>query len=174
MEDFEAYYNSTSTLSAANMSAACEVIETLGDKYHRKFIESINDIILRPYQDQYSTPENGVLENTERRYGFIKRKMEEFNSKFDQIVPRSWGIDCLILYEFCSITRINLTHILEATSHTVNVAVLMKALELSLKFEQKITELMKNKYESMIKDGRKKKIELQALPKFVGSISNSF
>ena len=33
---------------------------------------------------------------------------------------------------------------------------------------------MRKKYEITVKDGSRKKIELQALPKFMGSISNSF
>lgn len=50
----------------------------------------------------------------------------------------------------------------------------MKSLELSIKFEVKITELMKNKYSEMIKGDHLSSCDLQALPKFTGSISNSF
>ena len=54
--------------------------------------------------------------------------MEEFNEKFGRVVPEEWGMDCLLLYEFCSITRIHITNTLERTANTSNVAVLMKAL----------------------------------------------
>ena len=60
--------------------------------------------------------------------------MEDFNSKYQSIIPTEWGMDCLLLYEFCSITRIHLTETLGKTYNSVNVAVLMKSLELSLKF----------------------------------------
>ena len=50
----------------------------------------------------------------------------------------------------------------------------MKALEFSLKFEHKITDLMTKKYSELIKKEKKNKYDLQALPKFAGSISNSF
>jgi len=100
----------------------------LGESYWRKFGKAINDIILKQYEEQYGNPENAVLENTERRFGFIKRKMENFNEKFGKVLPIEWGMDCLLLYEFCSITRIHLTQILERTASTVSVAILMKAL----------------------------------------------
>lgn len=134
IEDFEAYENQTSNISPELISDATKVIEVLGENYWRKFGQSINGIILKQYEEQYGNPENAVLENTERRFGFIKRKMENFNDKFGKVIPMEWGMDCLLLYEFCSITRIHITNILERTSANTSVAILMKALELSIKF----------------------------------------
>lgn len=54
--------------------------------------------------------------------------METFYTKYGKIFPQKWGIDCLIYYEFCSITRLHLTTSLERTFDSVNVAVLMKSL----------------------------------------------
>ena len=92
--------------------------------------------------------------------------MEDFNRKYENIIRKDWGLDCLLLYEFCSITRLHLTETLGRTYDTVNVAVLMKSLELSLKFESKITELMTKKYGETVKREKKNKHDLQALPKF--------
>jgi hypothetical protein len=72
--------------------------------------------------------------------------MEEFNEKFGHIMPIEWGMDCLLLYEFCSITRLHITKTLERTAGIVNVAILMRSLEFSIKFENKITDLMLSKY----------------------------
>jgi vacuolar protein sorting-associated protein 53 len=174
IEDFEAYENASSPPLGDAISHAARVIEVLGENYWRKFGQSINEIILKQYQEQYGHPDNAILENTEKRFGFIKRKMEDFNEKFGKVVPTEWGMDCLLLYEFCSITRIHITNILERTAATINVAILMKSLEFSIKFETKITELMSRKYGEYIKREKKNKYDLQALPKFTGSISNSF
>jgi hypothetical protein len=51
------------------------VVEVLGENYWRKFGQAINDIILKQYQEQYGNAEAAILENTEKRFGFIKRKM---------------------------------------------------------------------------------------------------
>jgi hypothetical protein len=174
IEDFEAYENGSNPALGEAMSHAAKVIDVLGENYWRKFGQSINEIILKQYQEQYGNPENAILENTEKRFGFIKRKMEDFNDKFGKIIPIEWGMDCLLLYEFCSITRIHITNILERSSGSINVAILMKSLEFSIKFEAKITELMSKKYAELIKREKKSKYDLQALPRFTGSISNSF
>jgi hypothetical protein len=100
--------------------------------------------------------------------------MEDFNEKFGKTIPLEWGMDCLLLYEFCSITRIHITNTLERTGSNINVAILMKALEFSIKFETKITDLMNKKYAELIKREKKNKYDLQSLPRFAGSISNSF
>ncbi len=69
--------------------------------------------------------------------------MEDFNNTFEKVFPKEWGVHCYIYYEFCSITRLNLTEILEKTSYqNVNVAILMKSLECTLKFEEKVTNEM--------------------------------
>lgn len=75
IEDFEAYENQTTNISPEMIADAAKVIEVLGENYWRKFGQSINGIILKQYEEQYGNPENAVLENTERRFGFIKRKM---------------------------------------------------------------------------------------------------
>jgi vacuolar protein sorting-associated protein 53 len=174
IEDYEAYDAQPHSVDPHQISHAARVIEVLGENYWRKFGQAINSIILKQYEEQYGSPDNAVLENTERRFGFIKRKMEDFNERFGKVLPLEWGMDCLLLYEFCSITRIHLTQILERTASTVSVAILMKALELSIKFENKITDLMGKKYGELMRREKKNKYDLQALPKFAGSISNSF
>lgn len=75
IEDFEAYENQTSNVNPEQIASATKVIEVMGENYWRKFGQSINGIILKQYEEQYGTPENAVLENTERRFNFIKRKM---------------------------------------------------------------------------------------------------
>lgn len=62
------------------------------------------------------------------------------------IFPEYWGITCHLIYEFCSLTRLQVTETLEAKAHNADVAVLMKALQSTLKFEGKVQEDMKKQY----------------------------
>lgn len=100
--------------------------------------------------------------------------MQDF--KFGNVFPEYWGINCFILYEFCSITRLHLMGILEKGAP--NVAILMKSLDVTLKFEEKCHAETKEKYDKIISGEKvpseKKSYALQSLPKFKGSISNSF
>lgn len=41
-EDFESFENDSSLLTPENMAAAVNVIEILGNKYFRKFVQAIN------------------------------------------------------------------------------------------------------------------------------------
>ena len=38
--------------------------------------------------------------------------MKDFEAKWTGVFPDYWGINCYLVYEFCSITRIALTEIL--------------------------------------------------------------
>lgn len=64
IEDFEAYEKGNSTFRPEELMHACHVVEVLGEKYFRKFIEVFCRIILAPYQQLYGQPENATLENT--------------------------------------------------------------------------------------------------------------
>lgn len=55
IEDFEAFEKSTNSISKDDMSHAAKVIEVLGENYWRKFGQSINEIILKQYQEQYGS-----------------------------------------------------------------------------------------------------------------------
>ena len=101
--------------------------------------------------------------------------MEDFNNTFEKVFPKEWGVHCYIYYEFCSITRLNLTEILEKTSYqNVNVAILMKSLECTLKFEEKVTNEMEQRYKTIISSNDPSPFKITSLPKFIGSISLSF
>jgi hypothetical protein len=73
---------------------------------------------------------------------------------------------------------LHLTTILERGAGNANVAILMKSLELTLKFEDRCHNDMKKKYDRIITEYKyppeKKSFSIQSLPKFKGSISNSF
>lgn len=105
--------------------------------------------------------------------------MDEFEGKFGTVFPEYWGINCFLLYEFCSVTRLHLTTILERGGGSSNVAILMKSLDLTLKFEEKCAADVKKKYDRIIAEPQripadKKVFAITALPKFKGSISLSF
>ncbi len=63
-EDFETFERGTSILKTEDMLHACYVVEVLGDKAHRKFIETFCQMILNPYQEMFAQSENALLEYT--------------------------------------------------------------------------------------------------------------
>lgn len=203
-EDFITFTKGSSALKPQSLSEACDVVEVLGPSFKNDIVRKICGLILKPYSETFQTNENSSLENTERRYGWLLRSLKEFESQNGTIFPEYWGMICNIIYEFCGITRIQITNMLEkkAMSSDTDVAVLMKALQSTLKFEAKVQEDMKKQYsvylqeyqryceeekdnkdnkdrfmKLQVKNGEKKvKVEfvITMLPKFKGSISDSF
>lgn len=85
------------------------------------------------------------------------RSLKEFDSQNGTIFPEYWGMTYNIIYEFCGITRIQITNMLEkkAMSSDTDVAVLMKALQSTLKFEAKVQEDMKKQYSFYLQEYQK-------------------
>lgn len=110
---------------------------------------------------------------------------------------------CHIIYEFCSLTRLQITETLETKAQSADVAVLMKALQSTLMFETKVQNDMKKQYSVFLTEAQKffndkksdksnnsssfinlmvngieKQIKIEyvitSLPKYKGSISDSF
>lgn len=199
-EDFITFSKGTSALKPQSLSEACDVVEVLGQGFKNEIVKKVCGLLLKPYSETFQTNENASLENTERRYGWLLRSLKEFEGQYAGIFPEYWGMICNIIYEFCSITRIQITNMLEkkAVSSDSQVAVLMKALQSTLKFESKVQEDMKKQYGIYLQEYQKylneenknegyltlnnkgvdKKVRLEfiitMLPKFKGSISDSF
>lgn len=198
-EDFISFSKGTSSLKPQSLAEACEVVEVLGPSFKNEIVKKICNLALKPYSETFLTAENSSLENTERRYGWLLRTIKEFEAQFSVVFPEYWGMVCNIIYEFCGITRIQITNLLEKKSvaSDVQVAVLMKALQSTLKFEAKVQEDMKKQYSSYLQEyqkhcaedaksdvmtlsfkGVERKVRIEhvitMLPKFKGSISDSF
>ena len=176
-EDFLAFYKKNSNLNEDSMSEACLVVEALGINFKNEIVKFICQIVLEPYNKTFASDENSSLENTERRYGWLWRTWKEFDMIFNNVFPLYWGIQCSIFYEFCGDTRVQTTRTLEIKSNNTDVAVLMKALQTTLKFESKVSDDMKKKYkiyleenheEECKKDKINKELKISSLPKFKG------
>eukprot|EP00828_Plagiopyla_frontata_P010156 TRINITY_DN1532_c0_g1_i3.p1 TRINITY_DN1532_c0_g1~~TRINITY_DN1532_c0_g1_i3.p1 ORF type:complete len:676 (-),score=86.16 TRINITY_DN1532_c0_g1_i3:49-1836(-) len=176
-EDLKNYGKGRTQLTSEQLQDACMVVEAIGMEFKNQIVKRMCDILLRPYEDVFLQPENCQLEQTERRYSWLWRQLKEFDMNFSGIFPQYWGMHCYIIYEFCSITRLQLTQILESRNqHDVNV--LMKALQITIGFENKIAEDMKKKYAVYLEkaqgEEREQDFSIQSLPKFRGSISITF
>jgi len=200
-EDFIAWGQGAATFGKETMLDACVLIETLGLSFRNEIIKLLCEIILTPYSEEFSKSENATLDIVERRYAWLKRRLKEIETIYDDVYPHYWGVKCFIVHEFCGMTRIHITSILEQ-SPANDVIGLLKALESTLVFEKKINQLLTDEYKDYVEgvqkdnegkddldnvlegiDGKKKyrdvpegskEFVLGSLPKFKGSISDSF
>jgi hypothetical protein len=83
--------------------------------------------MVQPYIELFEQSGNSTLENTERRFGWLWRHLKEFENRFSQVLPENWGVSVFVIYEFCGVTRLQLTSILQNTKY--ELPVLMNALK---------------------------------------------
>ena len=65
---------------------------------------------------------------------------------YQTVIPGYWGIKCYIINEFIGITRIQITQVLEKYANNANVAILMKALISTKKFEKEYEGILHREY----------------------------
>jgi len=200
-EDFIAWGQGATTFGKETMQDACVLIETLGLAFRNEIINLMCEIILTPYNEEFSKYENSTLEIVERRYAWLKRRLKEIEAIYDDIFPHYWGVKCFIVHDFCGTTRVHITNILEQRP-TNDVVGLLKALESTLVFEKKINQTLTDEYKVYVEGVQKeneekddldnvlegrdgnhkyknvpessKEFVIASLPKFKGSISDSF
>ena len=200
IEDFTAFGQGTNTFPPETMEEASTLVEALGYNFRDQIIGIISKIVISPYKDEFSKPENNKLDVVERRYPWVTRKLKDVESRYQGVFPHYWGIKCFILNEFCGETRVHVTNILERQAMHSNVDDILKALQSTIKFEQKIFKDMKKEYGKYIEEAKRDEDDLEdmieaptpsiaskktdvtipkeyvitSLPRFKGSISDSF
>lgn len=133
--------------------------------------------VLTPYKDTYDQRDQKTIENIEKRYIWFNRALKDFKIKGDQIFPHYWGIHCFIFNEFCGITSIHVTEILQSSTHSEEEVInLIKALQSTIKFETSAYEELKGEYEQyvLLKSENDNPHRITGIPNIKGSISKCF
>jgi vacuolar protein sorting-associated protein 53 len=203
-EDYIAWGQGACSFTKQTMIEASQLVQTLGIHFQKDIISKMSDIVLKPYSGEFTKNENSTLESVEKRYTWITKRMKEIESHYEGIFPHYWGLKCFIYHEFCAMTRVHITDILEHKP-IHDVTILLRALQSTLKFEYKTNNALKKefggycdefgKFDKEIKDDdddgsddrsrsdtkstiyvpeQCKEFVIATIPKFKGSISDSF
>ena len=130
-----------------NLSEACLVVDALGIKARKKYVDKFCEYHLEPYEQIFSpTGEYSGLESIERRFAWFRRLLKMIDQRFIQgkVFPDSWCIDYCLTQMFLEKTHIAiLTKLSEGIATQDNneseqVQVLLKALQKSLLFEKEM------------------------------------
>ncbi|KAL4427569.1 hypothetical protein ABPG74_012960 [Tetrahymena malaccensis] len=194
-EDFEAFNNQSTTLTAQDMNEACTVVENLGLNFQKEVIDFVCKLCLNSYISAFSKPENQTLDQHERRFAWLTRNLMEFDKKWEGVFPEYWTISCKLIHEFCSLTFVSCVDALQKYSRNTEVKIFMLALSSTVSFEQKISKDMERKYKKYISEinslqdaqnqdsnsqqiaellKTKKDFVQTRLPNFKGAISKAF
>ncbi|KAI8601751.1 Vps53-like protein, partial [Dissophora ornata] len=141
MKDFENSFTQDGILvgNVGQLASACLVIDILGEDVRRNLVEWYCKLQLRAYRSVFKPNEEvSALDNTSRRYAWLKRLLKIHDEEHAHIFPPAWDVSRVLCMQFCQITRTDLTDILAKTASTVEVPLLLQVLQLTLEFETQL------------------------------------
>lgn len=80
------------------------------------------------------------MDKIDRRYSWIKRSLAEFEEKFCKIFPNHWDMSERLGFEFCIMTRKELTTIMHKRKVEIDNKLLIFAIQRTANFEQLLTK----------------------------------
>lgn len=141
VKDFEHGFTQEGILvgNIGQLASACLVIDILGDDVRQNLIEWYCKLQLRAYRSVFKPNEEvSALDNTSRRYAWLKRLLKIHDEEHAHIFPASWDVSRILCLQFCQITRVDLTDILARSVSTADVPLLLQVLQLTLEFESQL------------------------------------
>ncbi|GER51290.1 vacuolar protein sorting protein [Striga asiatica] len=138
------------------LSDACLVVDALEPSVREELVKNFCSRELTSYQQIFEGAELAKLDKTERRYGWIKRRLRT-NEEIWKIFPSSWHVSYLLCIQFCKLTRTQLEDILNSLKEKPDVGTLLTeeyldafmppmpsvfslALQRTLEFEEELAE----------------------------------
>lgn len=101
---------------------------------HNHFV--ILDIQLQEYiQLFHENQDISWLDKIDKRYGWIKRHLLDFEEKYGPVFPDSWEVSERISVEFCNITKSELGKIMSRRRTEIDVKLLLYAINKTSQFE---------------------------------------
>ncbi|KAF9437399.1 Vacuolar protein sorting-associated protein 53 [Entomortierella beljakovae] len=148
MKDFESSFTPDGILvgNIGQLASACLVIDILGEDVRQKLIEWYCQLQLRAYRSVFKPNEEvSALDNTSRRYAWLKRLLKIHDEEHAHIFPPAWDVSRVLCAQFCQITRSDLDDILAKTASIVGVPLLLQVLQLTLEFENQLENRFLNR-----------------------------
>ncbi|KAF9167075.1 Vacuolar protein sorting-associated protein 53 [Actinomortierella ambigua] len=141
VKDFENAFTPEGILigNVSQLASACLVIDILGEDVRLDLVEWYCNLQLRAYRSVFkSSEEVSQLDNTSRRYAWLKRLLKIHDDEHALIFPPAWDVSKVLCLRFCQTTRADLMDILAKTASQVGVPLLLQVLQLTLEFETQL------------------------------------
>lgn len=140
--DFETSFSNPFTkLNVQHGSDICKIVDVIDKKMMEDLIKWFLTQELKEYSVLYEENEEvSWLDKIDRRYSWCKRSLTEFEGKFGEIFPKHWDMSERMAFEFCEMTRKELTNIMAKRKIEIDNKLLIFAIQRTAKFEQLLTE----------------------------------
>uniref|UniRef100_A0A061RIS0 Vacuolar protein sorting-associated protein 53 n=2 Tax=Tetraselmis sp. GSL018 TaxID=582737 RepID=A0A061RIS0_9CHLO len=163
---------------------ACLVIDAMDPQVRDELVNTVCNKEMAVYTQIFTgTGQVAKLEKTERRYHWLTKMLREKEKVWD-IFPKHWRVLRIVCMTFCSITRAQLSEILDHQAGNLDVQALLQALHRTIEFEQDLSRRFGSRgTEDSVGDGdspgrkperRGATASAASRSEFVGSISQCF
>ena len=119
----------------------CFAIDALGEQAVTDVRNWFCSFILEGYRETFRVDDENEcskFENTERRFKWLTRNLKDYKNRFEHIFPNEWNLKPMLAYEFCKITKLHLDQILSNLHTEIDITVMIKILQKTLEFEDKL------------------------------------
>ncbi|KAJ3333115.1 Vacuolar protein sorting-associated protein 53 [Blyttiomyces sp. JEL0837] len=169
--DFDsAFVGGTLRSQIIQLKDSCTVIEELGPENKKQLVDWYCDIHLKDYRSIFKqNPDVAGLDTVNRRYAWLKRLLKTHDDEHSAAFPPQWRVADALCERFCLDTKKDLADVLTQTEHTLDVKIMLAALQQTIEFEGKVDGRF-----SRVVDEYEEENQEQQLSKFKGIISSAF
>lgn len=122
-------------VAPSNLSDACLVLEKIPGNFKEQLISWYCSVQLKEYRTIFkATDEAGSLENTSRRYAYLKRLLKRHQDEMSRYFAPSWKMEEHLCKAFCETTKEDIQTLL--SQKNIDVELLLGALQDTMEFEQ--------------------------------------
>jgi len=121
------------------LTEACLVVDALDPGVKEDLVATVLAKELVTYKAIFQGTDSAKLDKVDRRYAQIRRQLRSSDESFT-VFPVAWGMNQKLCMEFCTVTRAQLSEVLQEGHGSLDVAMLLQALQRTLEFEQEMQE----------------------------------
>lgn len=122
----------------SSISPAFKAVDAIGSQYRDKVI---NDFVKKFLHSYSQTFKKSPLSEIDRRYNWLKQRIDYFNLDYAKVFPPEWRVPYYITKEFCTMTRKDINSLLKKKKP--DLSEFRRGFERTSKFEKAIAESFK-------------------------------
>jgi uncharacterized protein (UPF0335 family) len=156
VSQFQSSFNGLGKLAypAEPLSEANTILDLIDPNARKTLITWYIDLQLQDYLSIFrGDDEVGALDNTSRRFAWLKRWFQMFDQEHSSIFPGDWHVDHKLAKKFCELTYGDLVEVLEKTASS-NVNLVITSMQLTVAFEHQLdkrySHLLQTKSDSFV------------------------
>ncbi|KAK4704757.1 vacuolar protein sorting-associated protein 53, partial [Phenoliferia sp. Uapishka_3] len=152
MREFEAAFANEVSRAGKNaqLQDACLVVDALGEDAKASLLSWYSLLLLRDYRRIFgSSSEAGQLDNISRRFAWFRRVLKTHEDENAIIFPPSWNVGAVLAGGFSEVTGNDLKSVLARSSPSLQVGLLLEALQQTTDFEHELSRKYSMSFESI-------------------------